>query len=146
MAKNVDNLDSPARAQGDQEPEAAPLTDKQEAMISYLEKSMGVISTACNYANISRQTHYNWLTNPTYKARVEEVEQYAIDFVESQMYKQIKAGDGQMIRYYLSRKAKQRGYIDSKDVTTGGEKLTGPEKIVYNILVGDVDDENTDDE
>ena len=34
---------------------------KKAAMLEALEKSLGIVSTACKMVDISRQTHYAWL-------------------------------------------------------------------------------------
>ena len=42
----------------------------KKALVQALEKSLGVVSTACKAAGISRDTHYRWLKeDPDYKAQ-----------------------------------------------------------------------------
>ncbi len=55
-----------------------------------LEKSLGVVSTACKAVGISRQTHYNWLKDDDYKTAVEELSEVAVDFAESHLHKLIR--------------------------------------------------------
>src|SRR5688572_26587899 len=102
----------------------------KKKMIAALEKSLGVVKTACGEVGISRQTHYRWLDeDPEYKAEVDDIGEGAIDFVESKLFEKIsgvavkKGVDdlGQDIVYdvppsdtaiifYLKTKGKKRGY------------------------------------
>lgn len=102
----------------------------KKAMIEALKKSLGIVSTACETCDISRQTHYRWLTeDENYKEQVEDISEAAIDFVESKLYEKIegiqmgKQVDGHTVVYdlapsdtaiifYLKTKAKKRGYIE----------------------------------
>ncbi|MEM4626456.1 MAG: hypothetical protein QXF70_03470 [Candidatus Bilamarchaeaceae archaeon] len=49
-----------------------------------------------------------------------------IDFVEDRMFNLIEDGNEGLIKYYLSKKAKDRGYGDDKkelDITTNGQAI-----------------------
>lgn len=90
----------------------------KERMIFALTKSLGVVSTAALKANISRETHYEWLSiDPDYKTKVEDIKNLAIDFVESKMFGQINNGDTSLIKYYLSTQGKNRGYVERQEVS-----------------------------
>jgi hypothetical protein len=89
----------------------------KKAMIEALEKSLGVVTTACKSVGIDRGSHYNWLkTDEDYKAEVESIEDIAIDFAESQLHKQIKDGNHTSTIFYLKTKAKKRGYIERQEI------------------------------
>ena len=93
------------------------LTDKKDEMILALEQCKGIVSDAIRKVDISRQTHYNWLkSDPDYKARVEAVDDIAIDFVEGKLFSNIEDGDTTAIIFYLKTKAKKRGYIEKSDI------------------------------
>ena len=101
--------------------ETAAKADKMDSpkdrMILALTKSLGVVSTAANKANIARSAHYEWLTSdPEYKAKVEDIKNLAIDFVESKMFNQIKSGDTALIKYFLSTQGKNRGYVERQEI------------------------------
>lgn len=90
----------------------------KKAMIESLEKSLGVVSTACKIVGISRQTHYRWMTEDTeYKKAVEGVADIALDFVESQLHKQIRNGEVSSTIFYLKTKGKKRGYIERTELS-----------------------------
>ncbi len=111
-------------------------------MIRALEKSMGVISTACSNVGITRQTHYNWLEkDPKYAAEVDAINEKSIDFAESKLFQLINGveipetkvflSEGTIIThdmkkkfapdtaatiFYLKTKGKKRGYIEKQDI------------------------------
>jgi hypothetical protein len=107
---------------------------KKRAMIEALKSSLGIVSTACNTVDISRQTHYRWLSEDTgYKEQVEDISEMAIDFVESKLHEKIKGVemgkvvDGAVVTYelapsdtaiifFLKTKAKKRGYIEKTEI------------------------------
>jgi len=110
-------------------------------MIEALEKSLGIVSTACNSVGISRQTHYRWLSeDPEYKQQVEDISEMAIDFVESKLHEKINGvailskddenvyhqpPSDTAIIFFLKTKAKKRGYIERTEVEqSGGTTIT----------------------
>lgn len=130
---------------------------KKRAMIEALEKSLGIVSTACSQVGISRQTHYEWLKeDEKYKESVEDISEMAIDFVESKLHEKINGvtvqtfnskGEPQIydqapsdtaIIFFLKTKAKKRGYIErqeiegnlnlSGNITFGGIEMVRPDE------------------
>lgn len=89
---------------------------KKKAMLLALEKTLGVVTPAAKSVGIDRRTHYRWIENdPEYKAAVEDMPEIALDFVESQNYKQIKEGNTAAIIFYLKTKGKKRGFFEKKE-------------------------------
>ena len=85
----------------------------KKAMIQALEKSLGIVTTACKIVGIDRNTHYTWLKkDKKYKAEVEELENIALDFAESKLHKNIENYDTTAIIFFLKTKGKGRGYIE----------------------------------
>lgn len=104
-------------------------------MLKALEKSMGVVSTAAKQTGIDRKTHYRWMKDNKYKAQVEAIEDIALDFAETELYKQIRKGEVSSTIFYLKTKGKKRGYVEKQEVGfTGkdGEDIT-PYKITLNL-------------
>lgn len=98
------------------------LTHKK-AMIEALEKSLGIVTTACKTVGISRVTHYDWYKkDEDYRAAVDNLENVTLDFAESQLHRQIKDGNTSATIFYLKTRGKKRGYIEKleidADVTT----------------------------
>jgi hypothetical protein len=99
---------------------------KKKLLLEALEKSLGVVSTACESAGVSRDTHYRWLKeDEKYKATVEELDNVALDFAESQLYGNIRKGDTTAIIFFLKTRGKKRGYIERQEIdhTTQGDKI-----------------------
>jgi hypothetical protein len=64
---------------------------KKEKLLEALEQTLGVVTTACKKANIDRQSYYRWInTDRDFRLAVEEIDNVALDFAESQLHKQIK--------------------------------------------------------
>lgn len=85
----------------------------KKAMIEALEKSLGIVTTACKSVGIARNTHYDWLKDDEdYKSQVLAIEDMTIDFAESHLHKKIKGGDTTATIFYLKTKGKKRGYIE----------------------------------
>lgn len=99
-----------------------PKVDKtlhhKKALISALEQSLGVVTTACESAGLSRQTFYDYYkTDEDFKAAADDVENIALDFAESQLHKQIKDGNPTSTIFYLKTKGKRRGYVERIEQT-----------------------------
>ena len=98
------------------------ITTKQK-LLNALEECHGVVTTACKKAGLSRAAYYKiWNADEKFRAQCEEIQESAIDFVESALFKQIKDGNitGQI--FYLKTKGKNRGYIEKTQIqqeTTG---------------------------
>lgn len=105
---------------------------KKEAMLQALENSLGVVTVACKKTETPRSTYYKWLKEDLEFAQaVQEIENVALDFAESQLHTQIKDGSTSATIFYLKTKGKKRGYIERSelDLSSGEE----PIKINVNI-------------
>lgn len=110
--------------------------NNKKAVLKCLEESRGIVTTACQNANISRSQFYEWQnTDPEFKAAVEAVNESAIDHVESKLLEKINGvqmaakvnEDGKPVTYtlppsdtaiifFLKCKAKKRGYIEKSEM------------------------------
>lgn len=90
------------------------LKKKQREFLTYLEKTMGVITPAIkNYGLITHQTHYNWYAeNEEYRKAVDEIRNIADDFVESKLMRLIQDGDTKATIFYAKTRLKGRGYVE----------------------------------
>jgi hypothetical protein len=106
-------------------------TDRnKKILLAALEKSLGVVTTACRAVNLSRQQHYHWMeVDPEYKAAVQALSEVAIDFAESKLHKLIENNDTAATIFYLKTKGKKRGYIERVENMIGEveQPLFGPE-------------------
>ena len=91
---------------------------QKKAMIEALEKSLGVVTTACKTVGIARSTHYEWYgSDEKYKKAVDDIADVALDFAESQLHKQIQNGEVSSTIFYLKTKGKKRGYVERTEIT-----------------------------
>jgi hypothetical protein len=85
----------------------------KKQFVDALEKTLGNISLACKMVNLHRSTFYEWCkTDIEFKASVEDINEIALDFAESELQKQIKNGSTAATIFYLKTKGKKRGYIE----------------------------------
>lgn len=106
---------------------------QKRAMLEALEKALGVVTTACKSVGIARSTHYLWMdTDLEYKLLVESLQDVALDFAESKLFKSIEGGSDTATIFFLKTKGKKRGYIERQEVdhTTKGEPINPPIKWV----------------
>jgi cell division protein FtsI/penicillin-binding protein 2 len=100
---------------------------RQNKLIEALEKSLGVVTTACKSLNMPRDTFYDWYNkDESFKKRVDDIENIALDFAESQLHKQIKEGEVSATIFYLKTKGKRRGYIERTEHDVNVNNLPSP--------------------
>lgn len=86
-------------------------------LLEELKRSMGIVSLACDKANLSRTQFYKWLKeDDDFRQKYEEIEERQIDFVESRLFQNIKNGDATSIIFYLKTKGKKRGYQEKTEI------------------------------
>src|SRR3972149_75587 len=99
------------------------IANNKNRLIEALEKSLGIVTSACKAVGIHRDTFYTWCQNDIeFKRRVDDIENIALDFAESMLHKQIKEGEVSATIFFLKTKGKRRGYIErtETDLTSGG--------------------------
>lgn len=101
---------------------------KKKALIEALEKSLGVVTTACKQVGIGRTMFYEYMKDHNFKTEVDDISNIALDFAESQLHKQIQEGNTSATIFYLKTKGKRRGYIERQEIT-GAEGLPNDIKI-----------------
>ena len=99
---------------------------KKKMLIESLEKSLGIISTACSNAGISRSSFYKWYKeDEDFRKKVDELDNVKLDYVESQLFKNIQNQKERSIIFYLQHKGHKRGYIQKQNInlTSNEEKI-----------------------
>lgn len=111
--------------------------DTKKAVLNALELYHGIVTDACGSIGLARSTFYEWLkVDAEFKAAVDEIQETALDFVESKLFQKINgvtlAGrsgeDGEQLVYeqppsdtaiifYLKTRGKKRGYIERTEIT-----------------------------
>jgi ACT domain-containing protein len=93
----------------------------KKAIIEALEKSLGVVTTACKQVGIARSTFYEYLKNDKdFADNVKDIQDIALDFAESQLHKQIQSGNTSATIFYLKTKGKNRGYVERQEIQHDG--------------------------
>jgi len=101
-----------AERQDNQLPEGIKPKTK-EAMIHALRKTLGVVTPATRMAGISRQTHYDWLSDDAeYASAVDEAKEESLDFSETKLFQQIAKENLTAIIFHLKTQGKNRGYVE----------------------------------
>jgi len=91
---------------------------RKKALLEALEKSLGIVTSACKSVGINRSTHYEWYkTDQEYKDAVDSIADITLDFAESQLHQQIKNGEVSSTIFFLKTKGKKRGYIERQEIT-----------------------------
>ena len=100
--------------------------NKKEKLLKALQETQGLIYHACKKAgNISRSTYYRYMReDEEFAEAVEDIKEAQIDYVEGQLIKNISNGRETSIIFYLKSKARDRGYAEKLDITSGGKALT----------------------
>ena len=99
---------------------------KKKMLIESLENSLGIVSTACSKVNVSRSSFYKWYKeDEEFRKKVDEIDSVKLDFVESQLFKNIQNLKEKSIIFYLQHKGHKRGYIQKQNInlTSNEEKI-----------------------
>ena len=89
----------------------------KKALLDALEKSLGVVTTACKIVGIDRSTFYKYLKEDhDFAYAVKQIDDVTIDFAESQLHKQIKEGNTTATIFFLKTKGKKRGYWEKQEI------------------------------
>jgi hypothetical protein len=89
-------------------------------MIAALKKTKGMVYLAADELGCHAETVLNYADR--YKSVRDEINtqrEKVVDIAELKLYQKIMDGDDGMIKYYLSRRGKSRGY-------TTGQEISGP--------------------
>lgn len=109
---------------------------KKEKVLEALEQSLGVVTFACKSAGVARSTFYKWCKeDEDFNKKVKDVEGIALDFAESQLFKQIKNDNTSATIFYLKTKGRKRGYWEKQQM----DMTTDDEPIQININLTDED-------
>ena len=112
------------------------MKDKEVFIKSY--KDHKTISAACEAANISRKTYYDWKeADDDFAQRIIEIDESRIDYVENKLFENIDANKTNEILFYLKTKGKNRGYVERQEHQIDGGF---PTKIEIEIIDADKDE------
>jgi hypothetical protein len=94
-------------------------------LLEALEKSLGIVTTACKIVGCARSTFYKYYKDDQdFRASVDELENLTLDYVESKLHKQIENDNTTATIFYLKTKGKKRGYVERREVEMTAEVST----------------------
>ena len=97
--------------------------DTKKEMLAALERSLGIVSTACTAAGVARSTHYNWMKSDNdYADAVRLINERTLDFAESHLHKLIQSGNPAATIFFLKTKGKGRGYVERQEIEVAEKK------------------------
>lgn len=107
--------------------------NKKEDMLKALEVTLGIVTSACILAKVSRSQHYHWMNiDPEYKTNVLDMDNVALDFAETSLHEQIKDKVPSSTIFYLKTKGKRRGYIETTSIEVTEKKpLTWMNEVIH---------------
>ena len=89
----------------------------KKALLDALEKSLGIVTTACKIVGVDRGTFYRYYNeDEKFKQAVKDIENVSLDFAESKLLEQIKANNTAATIFYLKTRGKHRGYIEKQQI------------------------------
>jgi len=96
-----------------------------QQVIKAIQGSGGIVTLIAKRLGCSWHTARNYIDKyPTARRAYEDEDEKTLDLAESKVIEAINAGDGQMVRYYLSTRGRKRGYVERQEVTGAeGERL-----------------------
>jgi hypothetical protein len=98
--------------------------EAKKKLIAALEKSLGIVTEACEKALLGRTQHYTWYKeDEDYRKSVDNIEGKYIDFAETHLKEQIEKGSTPATIFYLKTRGRKRGYNDTLDITSDNEPI-----------------------
>jgi len=97
-----------------------------------LKDSGGIVSEIARRLDVTRMNLYIFLNkHPELKEELEHEREKIVDLAEKALIDKIKEGDSPMIKFILSTKGKNRGYIAKQEVEHIGLEPTPVNFIMY---------------
>ena len=103
-----------------------------EEVATAITDAKGILAQAARVLGCTRSTVGNYMESfATVKAAFEEANETTIDFVESQLLKNVNRGDTASIIFFLKTKGKKRGYVERQEIEHGGTLQVAASVTVY---------------
>ena len=98
----------------DEKKEQKRVTLMKKALIQAMTDSLGIVTKACKIVGINRCTYYEYYNNDEeFRKECDDIDEVALDFVESKLHKQINDGIPSSTIFYLKTRGKKRGYQET---------------------------------
>lgn len=121
------------------ENKTAQLKKRQKVMLQALRVHKGLVTHACNAANVGRTTHYKWLREcEDYKIAVDEIDDFVLDEIENAAMRMIEEGKNPaIIIFYLKTKGKKRGFVEKQEIEFSAGDMTTIRSLIQECDEGD---------
>lgn len=87
-------------------------------IIDAVKKTKGLLTVAARRLGVTRKTLHNRMTSSeAVREAVVEARDHTTDIAESELFKAVKKGEAWAVCFYLKCQAKERGYVERKEVT-----------------------------
>lgn len=134
-ATKFEQFEQPTRTRVEQ-----TTSENKARLLDALRESFGIIRPACEAADVSVQTYYNYLDSDSeFAAAVKEINERTLDKLESSVVNIALAGEQEKNRlsaaqFLLKTKGKQRGFTEKQETELSGEVgLSGRVEIVAQL-------------
>lgn len=96
----------------------------KQKLLEALEETLGVVTPACQKVGISRDRFYTYYNeDKDFAEKVDEIQNYQLDFVENELFNKIRQGSEKSILFYLRFKGKKRGYVERQELEHTGDGI-----------------------
>lgn len=86
----------------------------KQKLLQAMADNFGIVTTACKKVGVVRQLYYYYYdTDPKFKAEIDSLAEMNLDFVETELLRQIADGNTPATIFFLKSKGKKRGYSDT---------------------------------
>lgn len=104
------------------------IEEKQALFLQLFDRKAANISSTCEAIGISRETYYEWRKRyGKFDQACDDIEMSLIDFAESQLLQNIKAGKETSLIFYLCNRAPDRW----KNIQKSEIEINKPIRIMY---------------
>lgn len=106
---------------------------KEKIVSSLLMAHKGNMANVARECGVTRQAVQDYVsTRPKLQTVIRDCRESIKDLCESQLFKKIEKGNMHAITYYLDKQARDRGYVDRREIETSGTlRLELVEEIVH---------------
>jgi hypothetical protein len=106
----------------DNKAQVKQLTQHQLNFLGALEKSLSIVSHAARATGICRDLHYKWIKeSPLYAEKAAATREVVLDFLESNLFQQVKAQVPASTIFALKCLGKHRGYFEKSQIEHSGQ-------------------------
>jgi len=112
----------------------AQIVLRKTLILENLERNLGILTPTLKTVDITPSVYYTWYyDDPEFRQAVDSIKNVAVDYVESKLMENIKAGDKVSIIFYLKCQAKHRGYVEKieQDINMNAAPIPVTVNIVY---------------